>query len=111
MTDSEAKMAAHVALHMQLLELQKANDPRCPYVGAEYLHYKGGHYVVVAIGIREDTLVPFVVYRSMAKGLVLERTLENWLGGVKVERYANNEDVLWTERRFQNVHVPGRDTP
>jgi hypothetical protein len=53
--------------------------------GQIYRHYKGGLYTVVAVGIKEDTLEPMVVYHSNKKGTTSIRTLENWRMGVDVD--------------------------
>ncbi len=33
-------------------------------VGQRYVHYKGGEYEVIALALKEDTLEPFVIYKS-----------------------------------------------
>jgi hypothetical protein len=50
-----------------------------------YEHYKGGLYAIVAVGIREDTLVPVIFYKSNVYGTVMERTLENFQEDVLVD--------------------------
>ena len=50
----------------------------------KYRHYKGDYYRVVCTCIKEDTLEPMVVYRSIAKGTTWARTLANWSETVDV---------------------------
>jgi hypothetical protein len=64
-----------------------------PKPGQVYEHYKGGLYSIVAVAIREDTLVPVVIYQSNLYGTVMERTLENFQENVLV-------DGVWG-KRFQ----------
>lgn len=59
----------------ELKALVQAQMTGGPQPDDEYLHYKGGRYVIVARALREDTLEPVVIYRSLAKGFVWERTL------------------------------------
>lgn len=47
-------------------------------VGQKYTHFKGGEYEIVAVGIKEYTLEPMVVYRSDLKGSTWIRTIENF---------------------------------
>jgi hypothetical protein len=49
-----------------------------PAVGSRWRHYKGGLYEVVAVSLKEDTLVPLVTYRSLEKDYFWTRTLEDW---------------------------------
>ena len=67
--------------------------PDVPKPGRVYEHYKGGLYSIVAVAIREDTLVPVVIYQSNFYGTVVERTLENFQENVLV-------DGVWG-KRFQ----------
>lgn len=77
------------------LELQARDRP---VVGGVYRHYKGGLYVVTERSVMEDTLVPLVTYRSNARGTSWTRTMENFLGmvrlpdGSSVRRFARAED-------------------
>lgn len=49
-----------------------------PRPGHRYRHYKGGLYEVVTSSVKEDTLEILVTYRSLEKGSIWTRTLENW---------------------------------
>lgn len=53
-----------------------------PVVGGVYRHYKGGLYVVLAVGIDEETGTPTVAYRSNRRNTVWFRTVENFQGEV-----------------------------
>lgn len=60
--------------------------------GDRYRHYKGGEYEVVSCVIKEDTLEPLVIYKSLAKGTLWARTLADWnaevtVGGRRVKRF------------------------
>lgn len=46
--------------------------------GAVFRHYKGGLYTIVCLSVKEDTLEPLVTYRSIERGSVWTRTLQNW---------------------------------
>lgn len=46
--------------------------------GQRWLHYKGGEYEIVALGVKEDTGEQMVVYRSIAYGSVWIRSICNW---------------------------------
>ena len=48
-------------------------------VGQRYRHFKGGEYEIVAMALQEDTLLPVVVYRSLSKGLIWVRTVEDFM--------------------------------
>lgn len=57
-----------------------------PCKGDLYKHYKGGTYVVLATGLKEDTLTPLVVYeddRHPERG-VWVRTLANFTESVSL---------------------------
>ncbi len=56
-----------------------------PSEGDEYVHYKGGKYVIVATGFLEDTETPCVVYRSLEKNITWVRTAKNFLEEVEHE--------------------------
>lgn len=68
----------------QLKAVAQAQETGGPQPGEEYEHYKGGRYVVVARALREDTLEPVVVYRSLLKGFTWTRTLANFTETVTV---------------------------
>jgi hypothetical protein len=60
--------------------------------GDRYWHYKGGEYEVVALAVKEDTLEPLVIYRSLEKGYVWARTVKDWseeveMRGKRVRRF------------------------
>lgn len=46
--------------------------------GEFWTHYKGGVYQTVTLAVKEDTLEPVIVYRSLKHGSVWVRTLDNW---------------------------------
>ncbi len=61
-----------------------------PQPGEAYTHYRGGHYVIVARSVKEDTLEQLVTYRSSTYGYVWTRTLENfeeWVPEAKMRRF------------------------
>ena len=67
-----------------------------PLSGEVYRHYKGGRYVVLHCGVLEATIEPCVMYRSLEKGYVWVRTLEDWsasliVDGKKVCRFFQEE--------------------
>jgi hypothetical protein len=51
-----------------------------PAPGVKYRHYKGGKYVVVAVGLKEDTLEPMVAYCDAGHhpGRIWFRSLANF---------------------------------
>jgi hypothetical protein len=50
-----------------------------PAIGSKWKHYKtGGHYIVVARSLMEDTLEPLVTYYSVDKGTYWTRALRNF---------------------------------
>ena len=60
--------------------------------GDRFRHYKGGEYEIVTLALREDTLEPLVIYKSLAHGTAWARTLKNWneqvtRRGKKVKRF------------------------
>lgn len=67
--------------------------------GDRYRHYKGGEYEVVVCAIKEDTLEPLVIYRSLEHGTpayrtgrIWARTFDNWnedveVGGKRMKRF------------------------
>lgn len=60
--------------------------------GDRYLHFKGGEYEIVALVIKEDTLEPLIIYRSLLKGFIWARTYKNWnetvnAAGERVKRF------------------------
>jgi hypothetical protein len=68
-----------------------------PAAGSLWRHYKGGEYRVLAACVREDTLEPLVLYRSLARGTCWARTLENWrqtvlVDGQQVPRFTQLEE-------------------
>ncbi len=46
--------------------------------GERWRHYKGGRYEIVTLAIKEDTLEPMIVYRSLDHGSVWIRTIGNF---------------------------------
>lgn len=46
--------------------------------GDVYQHVKGGQYQVVTLAINESDLEPLVIYKSLKKGTLWARTVENW---------------------------------
>lgn len=60
-----------------------ANIPIHP--GDRFQHYKGGEYEVITLAVKEDTLEPLVIYKSLAKGSTWARTLEDWNATVIVD--------------------------
>lgn len=55
-------------------------------------HHKGGRYEVITTCVKEDTLEPMVIYRSLRYGSIWARTIENWVdtvdtNGVSVPRF------------------------
>ena len=61
-------------------------------VGEYWTHYKGGVYQIVAKAVKEDTLEPLVVYKSLKHATIWVRTWENWFEDVhlptgKVKRF------------------------
>lgn len=50
----------------------------------EYVHFKGGHYVVHNLAINSETLELTVVYKSLSNGGIWVRPARMW--GQKVER-------------------------
>ena len=52
------------------------------WAGQEWLHHKGGLYVIVAIGVKEDTGEQMIVYRSQKYGTVWIRNVDNWFQNV-----------------------------
>jgi hypothetical protein len=100
MTDEELKAIA---------QAQATSGPQPDW---EYLHYKGGRYVIVARALREDTLEPVVIYRSIAKGFTWERTLANFaemveVDGRRVRRFAK----ATIEEFFAHERWPGSFVP
>ena len=67
--------------------------------GQIYRHYKGGLYVIVCTAVREDTLVPVVVYHSNRRGTNTERTLENFTEMVPPIIEADGPDAVPRFRR------------
>ncbi len=70
-----------------------------PQPGTRYRHYKGGEYEVLCCAVKEDTLEPLVVYRSLTHGTVWARTLGNWTEeveheGRRVKRFTSLLSVL-----------------
>lgn len=53
-----------------------------PEDGAEYIHYKGGHYTIIATGFLEATETPCVIYKSLKNDSIWVRTAENFLESV-----------------------------
>lgn len=53
--------------------------------GSKWQHYKGGRYEVVTVCVKEDSLEPMVVYRSLKYGSTWARTIENWNDSVDVD--------------------------
>ena len=56
--------------------------------GEKFRHYKGdqyGEYEIVTLAIKEDTLEPLVIYRSLTHGTTWARTYQNWSEEVEVE--------------------------
>jgi hypothetical protein len=49
-----------------------------PRAGEVYEHYKGGIYSIVAVSIKEDTLIPLVTYHSNVHGTDWTRTLADF---------------------------------
>jgi hypothetical protein len=61
-------------------------------VPGRYRHYKGGEYEIVTTAVKEDTLEPLVIYRSLLKGTTWARTFSNWheevvVDGKRVKRF------------------------
>jgi hypothetical protein len=57
-----------------------------PCKGDRFRHYKGGHYVVLEVGLQEDTMVPMVVYEDAhhpERGVWI-RTLANFTEPVRL---------------------------
>lgn len=54
-----------------------------PQPGSRWRHYKGGEYEVLTCSIKEDTLEPLVTYKSLLRGYIWTRTLDNWICRVK----------------------------
>lgn len=46
--------------------------------GQEWLHYKGGLYTIIELGVKEDTGEQMVVYKSLTYNSVWIRTVDNW---------------------------------
>ena len=55
--------------------------------GDQFRHYKAeGTYEIVTLAVKEDTLEPLVVYRSLGHGgTTWVRTYENWSEEIEVE--------------------------
>jgi hypothetical protein len=53
--------------------------------GGRFRHYKGGEYEIVALALKEDTLEPLVIYKSLEHGTIWARTLKNWNESVEVD--------------------------
>lgn len=53
--------------------------------GSQWQHYKGGKYVVLATCLKEDTLKPLVIYRSLRYGTIWARDEDDWFGSVTVD--------------------------
>ena len=51
----------------------------------KYRHFKGGEYEVIGIAKNSETLEDLVVYKSLDKGGIWARPLENFLEEVDVE--------------------------
>jgi hypothetical protein len=43
-----------------------------------WTHYKGGVYQIVSMGIKEDTLEPVVIYKSLSTGETWVRAVASW---------------------------------
>ncbi len=57
----------------------QSNLPRTKiWPGQEWLHYKGGLYTIIEIGIKEDTGEQMVIYRSQKYNTVWIRNMDNW---------------------------------
>ena len=56
-----------------------AHNAMAPKLGGVCRHWKGGFYEIVAVGCTEATGEPFVAYKSLERGYVWMRTLENFL--------------------------------
>lgn len=62
--------------------------------GEKFTHYKrGGTYEIVTLAVKEDTLEPLVVYKSLERGTIWVRTYQNFteevnLNGKEVKRFA-----------------------
>ncbi len=50
-----------------------------------YRHYKGGEYEVITCAVKEDTLQPLVIYRSLLKDSMWARTFKNWNEAIEVD--------------------------
>jgi hypothetical protein len=74
LSDDSAKDAA-IKAFMARYHDPTQHVPRPPQV---YEHYKGGIYVVTAVGLNEKTLEPMVAYWSNLKETGWFRTLENF---------------------------------
>jgi hypothetical protein len=69
-----------------------------PKDGEEYVHYKGGHYQIVATGFLEASEVPCVIYKSLKNKSIWVRTAENFLetieyNGQAVPRFSKIEAI------------------
>jgi hypothetical protein len=69
------------------------DDFERPKDGAQYQHYKGGKYKIVATGFFEDSETPCVVYRSLKKDITWVRSAKNFLehiehGGRRIPRFS-----------------------
>ena len=64
-------------------EAQAKLDAIAPKPG-RYRHYKGGEYEVILCAIKEDTLEPMVIYKSLAHGTIWVRPIQEWNEEVEV---------------------------
>ena len=54
------------------------NFIKYPKIGSTYLHYKGGHYLVMALAKHTETDETLVIYKSIEFGSTHARPLSMW---------------------------------
>ncbi len=60
-------------------------------IGQIYTHYKGGEYEVIALALKEDTLEPLVIYKSLGHGnTIWARGYDDW-----------NAEVEWQGKKIK----------
>lgn len=79
-------------------EAQARLDAVAPKPG-RYRHYKGGEYEVLLCAIKENTLEPMVIYRSLTHGTIWVRTVTEWnnevnVDGKRVKRFTPTDSLV-----------------
>jgi hypothetical protein len=82
----------------------KAIDDSGVRAGQSWRHYKGGRYMVIAVGLEEATLIPLVIYAGH-DGVVWARRLVVFLENVdaSVPRFTQVDDDNGSTKPFERT--------